>query len=143
MTKTVQDLYKKINYIEAEIEIQKQILHSIPSSERNEIEKVIKTIAAAKEEIGMLRSEIKEIDPSEFKRLACIEESVAAFKKISSEKEFSTIESMTFDKTCVLSCLDGRKIQCLVKACDQNGDWTIISMEGSLATFSSHEVLTD
>ena len=98
MTKTVQDLLKKINYIEAEVEIQKQILYSIPSTERDEIEKVLKTIAAAKEDIGILRSEIEQIDPEEFQKLARIEESVAAFKKISSEKEFSTIESMTFDK---------------------------------------------
>jgi hypothetical protein len=143
MTKTVQDLLKKISYIDAEIEIQKQILYSIPSTERDEIEKVLKTIAAAKKDIGILRSEIEQIDPEEFQRIARIEESVSAFKKISAEKKFSTIESMTFDKACVLSCRDGREIHCLVKASDKKGDWTIISMDGSLITLPGVEVLSE
>lgn len=143
MTKTVQDLLRKINYIEAEIEIQKQILHSIPTDEKDEIEKVLKTIVDAKKNIEILRSEIETIDPKEFQKLALIEESVSTFKKITSEKKFSSIESMTFEKECILSCIDGREIKCLVKACDENGNWTIISTEGSLITLPSNEVLIE
>ena len=36
-----EDLLKKINYIEADLEIQKQILFSIPSANKEEIEKTI------------------------------------------------------------------------------------------------------
>ncbi len=60
MTNTnIQDLLKKINYIEADIEIQKQILFSIPSDQEPEMEKTITGIAAKKEEIEILRQQIK------------------------------------------------------------------------------------
>lgn len=141
MTNATQNLLKKISYIEAEIEIQKQILHSIPTNEQEEIEKILKNIVEAKKSIGVLRSEIEKIDPKEFQKLTIIEQSVSTFKKISSEKSFSSIESMTFEKECILNYIDGRELKCLVKACDENGDWTVISTEGSLLTIPGNEVL--
>ncbi len=143
MTTSIQGIFKKISYIEAEVEIQKQILHSIPTNDTEQIEKVLKTIAAAKKEIFNLRSEIKKIDPEEYGKLTRIEDSVTEFKKINSEKKFSTIQSITYDEKCSLACRDGREIQCLIKACDENGDWTIITTDGYLINLSNNDVSVD
>ncbi len=140
MTKSIQNLLKKVSYLEAEIEIQKQILYSIPTSERVELEKVLKTIAKTKDEIKKLRLEMQSVDPAEFEKICRIEESVAVFQKMNTEKEFATIESMTNNEKCSLTCRDGRVIQCLVKACDKNGDWTIISTEGALIKLPASDV---
>lgn len=48
MSQHVQELLKRINYIEADMEIQRQILCSIPTADTKEMEKTIKTIAKKK-----------------------------------------------------------------------------------------------
>jgi hypothetical protein len=69
-------LLKKINYIEADVEIQKQILFSIPSNQKTEMEKTITLIAARKEEIEVLRQELKELYQYEFYRIVVFEKAV-------------------------------------------------------------------
>ncbi|EKD40137.1 MAG: hypothetical protein ACD_75C00161G0001, partial [uncultured bacterium] len=78
MTKpTTQDLLKRINYIEADIDIQKQILYSIPSEQTAEMEKTIALIAAKKQEIETLRQQIQESDPEEHARIVALEKTIA------------------------------------------------------------------
>lgn len=133
-TKT-HDLLRKINYIEADVEIQRQVLFSIPSAQKEEMEKTIRIIAAKKEEIQKLRLEIKEIDPVEYQRIIVFEEAITEFKKIASEKKFEAIVSKNVNEECFLELKEGPNVECLLKACDANGDWTIITMEGQIQSF--------
>ena len=140
MSNTVQDLLKKINYIEADIEIQKQILYSIPSEDRSEIEKTIKIIASHKQNIDLLRDEIKEIDPEEFERIRVFEKAIHDFKELATKRQFQQIDSKNVNEECSLALTDTNKVECLIKACDENGDWTIITMDGEIQHFLKSDV---
>ena len=132
----VQDLLKKIRYIEADIEIQKQILFSISSNDQKEMEHAVKIIAAHKEEITTLRLELQRISPEEHQNIMTLENAVTAFKKIASEKKFKSIKIMEINEECCLHLKDQPKIHCLVKACDEDGGWTIITIDGEIQQFS-------
>ena len=136
MTKpTVQDLLKRINYIEADIDIQKQILFAIPSDQQSEMEKTIAVIAAKKQEIEALRQQIREIDPKEHDRIVAFEAVVAQFKQLAAERKFTSITGRNVGENCVLALYDGSELECLVKACDEQGDWTVITLEGKLQQY--------
>lgn len=137
---TTQNLLKKINYIEADIEIHKQILFSIPSDNRQEIENTLQSIAGKKEEISQLRDEIQKIDPEWFKQILVFEKAVNDFKKIAEEKKFQTIASKNIDEQCSLSLSNNTEIECLIKACDEKGDWTIITIDGEICYFAKEDV---
>jgi len=140
MCQTTHNLLKKINYIEADIEIHKQILFSIPSDNRQEIKNTLQIIAGKKKEISELRKEIQKIDPDWFKQIVIYEKAINDFKKIAGEKKFQSIVSKTIDEQCTLSLTDMTEIECLIKACDENGDWTIITFEGEINYFKKEEV---
>ena len=140
MSISTQDLLKKINYIEADIEIHKQILFSIPSDNRQEIEKILKVIAGKKEEINLLRQEIKEIDPEEDRWITVFENAVNDFKKIAADKKFQSIVSRNVNEPCSLSLTNKTELECLIKACDENGDWTIITLGGEIKYFEKDAV---
>ncbi len=141
MIQKIQDLLKRINYIEADIEIQKQILHSIPTNDKKELEQVIRIIAAKKEEIASLRSEIQEVDPKEYEKILLFENGVNAFKRLASEKIFTSIENKNPHDDCLLILKDKRKINCLLKAREENGDYTIMTMEGEIQHFPNDSIL--
>ncbi len=137
MTKpTTQDLLKRINYIEADIDIQKQILYSIPSEQTAEMEKTIALIAAKKQEIETLRQQIQESDPEEHARIVALEKTIAEFKQLAATKKFTSITGRNINEQCVLTFYDGSTVECLIKACDDNGDWTVITLDGELKQFS-------
>jgi hypothetical protein len=141
MTKTnIQDLLKKINYIEADIEIQKQILFSIPSDQEPEMEKTITGIAAKKEEIETLRQQIKQLDPLEYERILIFENAVSEFKKLAAEKKFQSIVSRNINEECVLALKNGDEVECLLKGCDPDGNWTIITFDGKIEQFPEADV---
>jgi hypothetical protein len=140
MDHKVQDLLRKINYIEADIEIQKQILFSIPSDDKQEMERVITIIAAKKEEINTLRREIEHASPDHHEKIMAYENAVAEFRKIAAEKKFRSINGMKINEPCCLNLKNNSSLPCLVKACDENGGWTIITMDGEIQSFSEHEV---
>jgi len=140
MSQDTQNLLKKINYIEADIEIHKQILFSIPSKNRQEIESTLQIIAGKKEEITRLREEIQRIDPEWFKQITVFEKAINDFKKIAGEKKFQSIVSKNIGEQCALSLVNMAEIECLIKACDENGNWTIITPEGEIRYFEKHEV---
>ncbi len=134
MSKT-QDLLKKINYIEADIEIQKQILFSIPTEQRAEMEKTVTLIAAKRAEIETLRQQIKEIDPEEFERILIFEKAISEFKLLATTRQFTSITGKNIDESCQLALKDEAAIECLIKACDSLGNWTIITLEGEVRHF--------
>lgn len=141
MTNTnIQDLLKKINYIEADIEIQKQILFSIPSDQEAEMEKTIGIIAEKKDEINGLRQQIKVLDPGEYERIRVFENAITEFKKIAAESKFQSIINRNVNEECSLALHNDEKIECLIKACDAQGDWTIITLEGKLQQFPESQV---
>lgn len=136
MTKpTTQDLLKRINYIEADIDIQKQILYSIPSDQTAEMEKTITLIAAKKREIETLRQQIQESDPKEHARIVALEKTIAEFKQLATTKKFTSITGRNINEQCFLAFYDGSTVECLIKACDDNGDWTVITLDGELKQF--------
>ena len=136
----IQDLLKKINYIEADIEIQKQILFSIPSEQQMEMEKTVAVIAAKKSEIATLRQQIKEIDPQEFERILVFEEVINEFKQLAAARQFTSITGKNITEECVLTLHDSTAVECLVKACDADGNWTIINLEGKIEFFPKNAV---
>ena len=140
MNQTIQDLLRKITYIEADIEIHKQILFSVSSSDHNEMERVLKIIAARKEEIKTLRLKLRAISPEEHQNIAIIENAVIAFKKIASEKKFKSITVMKINEECCLHLKNQPKIPCLIKACDEDEGWTIITVGGEIQYFPKVDV---
>jgi hypothetical protein len=140
MNRRVQDLLKKIMYIEADIEIHKQILFSIPANDQKEMERAVEAIAGKKREIDTLRQEIQDIAPEEHEKILILEKAVAAFQKLASEKKFKYFHGMNSSERCCLSLKNEHKIDCLVKACDEDGRWTIITMEGELKHFSQIDI---
>ncbi len=137
----VQDLLKKINYIEAEVEIQKQILFSIPNDHKDEIKTVIEKIADAKKHINKLREEIGKIAPGEFQKIINIENGLAQFKEIAATRKFTAIENMSVDSACWIKCKDGKEFSCLIKASTENGDITILTVDGEVLAFTRDEIV--
>ena len=133
-------LLKKINYIEADVEIQKQILFSIPSDQKTEMEKTITLIATRKKEIEALRQELRELDPEEFDRIVVFENAVAEFRKIATDNPFDSIVNRNVNEECTLALQNGTKEECLIKACDNDGNWTIITIDGQLRQFPAADV---
>ena len=140
MNNSVQNLLRKINFIEAEVEIQKQILFSIPTDQKQEMERTIKKIAEAKSEIEQLRAQIARTSPSEYAQILKFEEATVKFKAISAEKKFQKIENMTTEEKCTLHLINGTELPCLIKAIDEDGNWTVITMEGEIRHFDKKEV---
>lgn len=137
---TVQDLLKKINFIEADLEIQKQILVSIPSDDKDDIESTIVTISNKNKEIKELRQQIKELDPEEYDRILLFENAVKKFKELATQKGFQSIVGRNTDDVCILELKNSPGIDCLLKASDSDGNWTIVTMEGQIKEFSGDEV---
>lgn len=117
-------LLKKINYLEAELDIQKQILFSIPSAQKAEMEKTITLIAARKEEIEVLRQELKEHDPAEYDRILVFEKVLAEFREIAMDTPFQSILHRNVHEEFFLALQNGNQMECLIKACDNDGNWT-------------------
>lgn len=135
MENTAQNILRKINYIEADMDIQKQILFSIPSAEKQEMEKVLKIIAGQKEKINALRQEMKAAAPEEYEKILIFEKAAQKFKALAAEKKFKEISSFDGTTPCTISLKDGTKMDCLVKAQDDSGDWTAMTLDGTIQTF--------
>ncbi len=138
--KRTEALLKKINYIEADVEIQKQILFSIPSAQKTAMEKTISLIAARKKEIEILRQELQKLDPAEYERILKFEKAVAEFKKIAETNPFQSIVNRNVHEECALALQNGDRIECLIKAYDKSGNWTVITLEGEVKQFNIAEV---
>jgi len=135
-----QDLLRKINFIEVDVEIQKQILFSIPSDQTDEMEKTITLIAEKTKEIEALREKIRTIDPEEYQRIAVFEKAIATFRELASKTEFQSVVSREIGGECVFDVKDSANIECLIKACDAKENWTIITLDGELKQYTKAQV---
>ncbi len=140
MLNNAQDILKKINYIEVDMDIQKQILFSIPSADKAEIEKTMNVIAGKKEEINKLRQELQTVAPEEYERILTFEKASLEFRALAAEKQFKEISSFDGTTACEISLKTGKVTNCLVKAMDATGDWTIMTLDGEIKTFAADEI---
>lgn len=140
---SIHNLLKKINYLEAEIEIQKQILFSLPEDQRDDMEQCLTKIADFKEQINAHRLHIKDISPDEYERIISIEEGLAAFKKLVSERSIKEIFQLSPDTPCLIECHNGNSYDCLLKACDEDGSWIGLTEDGKILAFEKQEVISD
>ena len=130
MNTDVKGLLQKINFVEADMELHKQILFSIPSENTAEIEKVVNTIGDLKQQIQDLRDQIKERDEEEYNRIIAIEQAADHFRQISRDKKFIQVNTLNEDRNCFITFNHGTRIDCLVAAKEENGNWTVLTLEG-------------
>ena len=130
MNTDVKGLLQKINFVEADMELHKQILFSIPSENTAEMEKVVNTIGDLKQQIQDLRDQIKETDEEEYNRIIAIEQAADHFRQISRDKKFIQVNTLNEDRNCFITFNDGTRIDCLVAAKEENGNWTVLTLEG-------------
>ena len=130
MSAEVKTLLQKINFIETDMELHKQILLSIPSEKKEEMEKIINEIADKKKEILELRLEIKKIDKTEYDKIIAIEQAAETFKQISKNKKFISVSTLNESGECYITLNNGTRIDCLVAAKEENGNFTILTIDG-------------
>jgi hypothetical protein len=132
MQPRVETLLKKISFIETDMELHKQILVTIPSDQKDDLEQVMQTIADRKQEIQDLRREIKQLDPAAYDRIIAIEKGTENFKAMAQNKQFDRVDTPDESGTCKLTLIDGTDVDCLVAARDENGDWMVLTLEGEI-----------
>ena len=136
MSDKVKTLLQKINFIEIDMELHKQILLSIPSENtentdnNKEVEKIIKKIAEQKKQIFNLKLEIKKTDQVEYNKIIAIESAVETFKQISKDKNFVYVNTLNESGECHITLNNGTRIECLVAAREENNNWTILTIDG-------------
>ena len=107
MTSKIKGLLQQINFIESDMEMQKQILFSIPSDQKDEMEKVITKIASLKEQVKELRLKIKELDPDEHNRIMAIEAASEKFRQIAATKKFVEVDTLNESGECFITVKEG------------------------------------
>lgn len=132
MQPRVETLLKKISFIETDMELHKQILVTIPSDQKEDLEQVMQTIADRKQEIQDLRREIKQLDPAAYDRIIAIEKGTENFKAMAQNKQFDRVDTPDESGTCKVTLIDGTDVDCLVAARDENGDWMVLTLEGEI-----------
>jgi hypothetical protein len=136
----VENLLKKISYIETDMELHKHILFSIPSDQKAEMEKVMQTISEQKQQIQDLRREIKRLDPDAFDRIIAIEQGTEMFKTLAQDKQFERVDTPDDSGACKITLSDGTDVDCLVAAREKNGDWMILTRDGEVKQFPKGRV---
>jgi len=126
----IKGLLQRINFIEADMDIQKQILAAIPLQNQKDMETVIKKIAALKQQIHGLRLDIKNTDETEYNRIIAIEEAAETFRRISQDKRFVLVNTLNETGVCFITMIDGTRLDCLVTAKEENGNWTVLTLDG-------------
>jgi Fe2+ transport system protein B len=130
MATDVKGLLQKINFVETDMELHKQILFSIPSENTAEIKKVVNTIADLKQQIQDLRDQIKQTDEAEYNKIIAIEQAADHFRQIAKDKKFVQVNTLNEDRHCFITFNDGTRQDCLVAAKEENGNWTVLTLEG-------------
>ena len=130
MSSKIKGLLQKINFIEADMELHKQILLSIPSDNKTEMETVINKIADQKKQINTLRLEIKTLDEGEYNKILAIERAAETFRQIAKDKKFVQVNTLNETGECFITFNDGTRLDCLVAAKEENGNWTVLTLEG-------------
>ena len=140
MSSTVKGLLQKINFIEKDMELHKQILFSIDGDDRNQIEAVVAKIAGFKAQIEDLRQKINEIDADEYNRIIRIETGSQVFKSLSEDKQFEEVITLNETGQCGLKLADETTLDCLVAAREASGDWSVLTVEGEVMEYRADQV---
>jgi hypothetical protein len=135
MKEKVRALLSKINYIETDMEMQRQILRSIPSDQKGEMEAVVRKIADLKQQVLDLRLEIQKTDQEEYNRIVAMEQAAERFKTLAQEKTFVQVRQPDEQGLCAITLNDGSSLACLVAAQDQDGNWTLLTPDGEIKEF--------
>lgn len=135
MKQKVRALLQKINFIEVDMDLQKQILRAIPSAERGEMEKVLVKIAEMKQQILDLREEIRNTDPEAHDRIVAIEQGTERFKALAAEKRFVQVKTPDEAGICFVTLNDGSRLDCLIAARDEDGHWTVLTLFGEIKAY--------
>jgi len=130
MSAKIKEILQKINFIEADMELHKQILLSIPSDNQTEIKSIITKIADQKKQINDLRLEIKKIDEDEYNKIITIERGAEIFQQISKDKNYVQVDTLNETGECFITFNDGTRLDCLVAAKEENGNWTVLTLAG-------------
>ncbi|MCK5696133.1 MAG: hypothetical protein KAH62_05990 [Desulfobacula sp.] len=130
MSSRIKGILQKINFIEADMELHKQILFSMPSDNKIEIEETIDKIAGLKKQINELRQEIKKTDKDEYDKIIAIERAAEIFRQISKDKKYIHVNTLNETGECFITFNDGTRLDCLVVAKEENGNWTVLTLEG-------------
>lgn len=128
MGNQVKTFLQKINFIETDIELHRQILFFIPSDRKEEMEKTLTLIAGMKEQIQDLRQRIRSIDESEYNRIITIEQAAETFKRLAQNKRFVRVNTLNETGECFVRLNDGTRMDCLVAAQEENGNWTLLTL---------------
>ena len=130
MSAKIKGILQKINFIEADMELHKQILFSMPSDNKVEIEETIEKISDLKKQINDLRHEIKKTDKDEYDKIIAIERAAEIFRQISKDKKYAHVNTLNETGECFITFNDGTRLDCLVAAKEENGNWTVLTLEG-------------
>ncbi|MBU0464365.1 MAG: hypothetical protein KKD21_12925 [Proteobacteria bacterium] len=130
MSAEIKGLLQKINFIETDMELHKQILVSIPSDNKTEMENIIAKMADQKQQINALRQQIKKIDEDEYNKIIAIEKAAEIFRQIAKDKKFVQVNTLNESRVCFIKFNDGTRLDCLVTAKEENGNWTVLTLEG-------------
>lgn len=141
MTQSVEQVLQKINFIEKDIELHKNILVSIPQDQKEEMEKVIRKIIQMKDRVEELKGSIAELDPEVHAHIIQLEEGTRKFQALTAERHFAQVITLDQAGECRVDLVDGRQFECLVKALDDKGNWTALTHDGEVLEFSSEEIM--
>ena len=137
MSEKIKGLLQKINFIETDMEVHKQILVSIPSENKSEIKTIVSKIAGQKHQINELRQQIKKIDEDEYNKIIAIEKAAQIFRQIAKNKKFVQVNTLNESGVCFITFNDGTRLDCLVTAKEENGNWTVLTLEGETKEYPS------
>jgi hypothetical protein len=126
----IKELLQRINFIETDMEMQKQILFSTPSDDKREMEQLVDKIAGLKQQIMGLRQEIKKIDKREYDKIIAIENGTKKFQELSKNKKYILVNTLNESGECFITLNEGTRIDCLVAAKDESGNWTVLTLDG-------------
>lgn len=130
MSAKIKEILQKINFIEADMELHKQILVSIPADNKTEMETIISKILDQKKQINDLRQQIKKLDEDEYNKIITIEKAAETFRQISKDKKYIEVNTLNESGVCFITFNDGTRLDCLVTAKEENGNWTVLTLEG-------------
>lgn len=132
MSITVEQILQKISFLEKDMELHKTILASIPEGKEEEMEEVIGTIVELKKKIEVEKESIQDVDPEMYEQIQKMELASAKFREIAAKKEFQTVLTLDHSRECYIDIKGGERVECLVKAQDKDGDWTVLTIDGEI-----------
>lgn len=141
MIEKLTEIMQRITFLEKDLELHKHILRATPTGEEGQSREVLGTITDIKKKLEACRQEIKAMDPEEYNRMIRFEGAAAAFKERAKGREFVTVIDLNTHVECRIETVEGKSIDCLVKAQDTQGEWLIMTVDGDVMTFESDQVV--